>query len=102
MDSQDDKSDIISIQINLDNLMSKFSNFRSWIPFLLSISPVILFIMMLNYASDAIWIEGKFSDSDAFPNGTDSQADFYLDNMIYTVETEIEGLESFSMRLNNF
>ena len=100
MDSQDDKSDIISIQINLDNLMSKFSNFRSWIPFLLSISPVILFIMMLNNASDAIWIEGKFSDSDAFPNGTDSQADFYLDNMIYTVETEIEGLESFSITLD--
>ena len=102
MDSQDDKSNVISIQINLDNFVSKFSNFRNWIPLLLSISPVILFIMMLNNASDAIWIEGKFSDSDAFPNGTDSQADFYLDNLIFTVDTgiDIEGLESFEINLD--
>jgi len=99
-DDDESKSNIISIQINLDNFSARFSDFRNWGTTLFFLSPVILFIILLNNANDSIWIEGKFSNSDSFPNGTDSQADFYIDNLVFTVETGIENFSSFEINID--
>lgn len=68
-----------SIEIRFDGLKIPELGFKS-----LSIVPVAIFLILLNRASDSIWIEGEFKDP---LSPTDiANAEFYLEEMDFSLD----------------